>query len=339
MSEPCNTEQNVELPDSIYYPFKRLPGVRLAVYAFACVEVALEHVEEEVRTTYYSVVNAWDLPGCQALINEMALSTEDISTWLRSFDGALNDNKPLADWPSQFATVFMNTEGNADFIRLFQLAGYFVWTAFNRKEDLENRTPKVLPFVKDPYLLAAVVFLALQDYLTLSPEVKGPSVWSDESQAKFDQYCVDILAAPSTRKGRVLKQEVRRMLRREGYVLRHDSKIRKAAEAWYKCRVNPGRIEDYVDELANNNISADLDRRNLQNAIVPCDEATGWPRRRWHKISEKPVEGKREPKKQGEQAKPAILYVQRVSEPGKCPKCRGKLFGDSCLVCGYVTYG
>ena len=48
MSTPCNTELNAELPDSIYYPFKRLPGVRLAAYAFACVEAALEHAEEEI---------------------------------------------------------------------------------------------------------------------------------------------------------------------------------------------------------------------------------------------------------------------------------------------------
>lgn len=281
MSTPSDTEKNTELPDSIYYPFKRLPGVKLAAYAFACTGAALEHAEEGILTAYCAVVRSWNLPGCQKLIGEMALFEEDTSTWLRSLDGALSGDNPLADWPAQWATVFVNTEGNADVHRLFELASYFVLSAFNRSRDLENRTPKVLPFVqgKDPYLLFAVVIFAFQDYLALEPEVKGPMAWSEGSLTEFARFCDDMLASSSNtkREERVLNQAIRQTLRQEGYALIHDSKMLKAAEAWYKCRVNPGSIEAYRDELAKENKY--LERSNIETAIAPYDQVTGYPRK------------------------------------------------------------
>ena len=66
----------------------------------------------------------------------------------------------------------------------------------------------------------------------------------------------------------------------DSFVLRHDTKLLKDADQWYKCRVNPGSIETYRNELAKNNEYPE--RSNIETAIAPCDEATGYPRQ-WRK--------------------------------------------------------
>ncbi len=270
-------------PDGKYWPFKRWPDSMLAAYAFACVETALEHAEEEVWTAYSAVVQSWELPGCQALINEMARPKEDFSTWLRSLDEVLKGDKPLLDWPTAWTDAFATARDNADFCTLWKCAGYFVLMSFNRKGDLDNRAPKIIPFApgKDPYLAMAVVVYSLMDYLAMHPEVEGPRAWSDESLTRFVRFCGDTLAgASTTRKERESGQAVRQTLRREGYKLKHDSKMRMDAEAWYKCRVSPGNIETYLNEQAEQGI--DMERGRVENDIAACDEATGYPRK-WRK--------------------------------------------------------
>ena len=88
-----------------------------------------------------------------------------------------------------------------------------------------------------------------------------------------------MLCNPSTRTERSIKSVLVKAFKHDGFVLRHDTKLLKEADKWYKCRVNPGTIEAYLDELAKVNIDADLDRGNLENAIAPCDRATGYPRK------------------------------------------------------------
>ena len=279
-SEP-NTEL-AELPDGIYWPVKRLPGVKLAAYAFACVESALKY-SEKAQAIYARIVQSWDSAGCQALIDEMARPKEDTSTWLCSLDEALNRDKPLLDWPTAWTDAFATARDNADFCTLWKCAGYFVLMSFNRKGDLDNRAPKVIPFVpgEDPYLAMAVVVYSLIDYLAMRPEVEGPRAWSDESLTRFVRFCGDTLAgASTTRKERESGQAIRQTLRHEGYKLKHDSKMRRDAEAWYKCRVSPGTIEAYLGDLAKDDIY--LERSNIETAIAPCDEATGYPRK-WRK--------------------------------------------------------
>ena len=49
---------------------------------------------------------------------------------------------------------------------------------------------------------------------------------------------------------------------------------------WYKCRVDPGIIEAYRDELVKDDNY--LERSNIETAIAPYDETTGYPRK-WRK--------------------------------------------------------
>lgn len=282
MNEPvCDNKVSTslpKLPDGIYWPFKRLPGVKLAAYAMVCVETALE-CSDEAQAIYAEVIQSWELPGCQVLIREFAPYKQDTETWLRSLDKALEKNKPLADWPTAWTNVFMKAKDNADFHELLKRAAYLVLVGFNRKIDLDNKTLKILP-ENSPYLIWAIVFHSVSDYFLIKPEVKGPRAWSDKSIAGFVQFYHTLTTSPTTRKGRKEKHATVQTLRREGYSLCHFSNFDKVAEQWYKCRVNPGTIEGYLDELAHEGIY--LDRSNIENAIAPCDEATGYPRK-WRK--------------------------------------------------------
>lgn len=112
MSTPYNNEPNIdlpELPDGIYYPFKRLPGVMLVTYAYACIECALDYALEQEQSNkqaadsiaaYQALVKSWDLPGCRARIAEMAEYKEDFSTWRRALNEAVKKNEPLPDCAS-----------------------------------------------------------------------------------------------------------------------------------------------------------------------------------------------------------------------------------------------
>ncbi len=264
-----------DLPDGIYWPFERLPGVKLAAYAMACVETALKY-SDEARAIYERVIRSWELPGCEVLMREFTRSEKDTGTWVRGLDGAAAGNGPLADFPTDWTDAFTEIEGNADFQKLLVHATNVIVIGFNRKTDLENRTPRILP-EKAPYLGLAIVFHSLLDCLALRPELKGPRVFSIESLTEFVQFNNAMASNPTTRKGRGEKHTIVRTLRREGYTLSHFAKLIRDAEQWYKCRVNPGTIEAYIAELVKDDVY--LERGNIETAIAPCDEATGYPRK------------------------------------------------------------
>lgn len=306
MSTPYNSEPNIDLPDGIYYPFQRLPGVMLVTYAFECIEVALKHAlkhEQEDKqaadciAAYQTLVQSWDLPGCRARICEMAKHKEDFATWRRSFDETVSEGKPLSDWPWEWAYSLVKLEYNADFHELVKHAYSFVLRAFNRKLDIENQTPKILP-ERSPLWLATIVQSLVVNYLPYS-EVGGPTVLADESVIDFAQFQAELPIWPGPRPERQSKKAIRQTLKREGYRLKHHSVIRKGAEMWYKCRVSPGSIEEYLDEVDEQARKIDIShftknelrkcekayypsRSNIEAAIAPYDQATAYPRK-WRK--------------------------------------------------------
>ena len=290
MSTLHNNEPNIdlpELPDGIYYPFKRLLGTMLVTYAYACIEYALDYaLEHEQRdkqaadciAAYQALVESWDLPGCRARITEMAVYKEDFSTWQRALNEAVKENKPLPDWPWEWASVLMKTDYNADFHELVKHAYAFVLRAFNRKLDIENQTPKILP-EKSPLWLATIVHSLVVNYLPYL-EVEGPAALAEKSLITFLRFQAELPVWPDSRPERDAKKAIRQTLKREGYRLKHESVIRMGAEAWHKCRVNPGTIEAYIDELARE-YKYPL-RANIEATIAPYDEATAYPRK-WRK--------------------------------------------------------
>ncbi|APV44472.1 hypothetical protein Dform_01138 [Dehalogenimonas formicexedens] len=276
MSDDSENEP-LELPDAIYLPFHQLPGVKIAGYAFACVERALKYSEES-RVVYAGIVQTWDLPGCQSLIEEMATPTEDFNTWQKSLDKATKFGTLLPDWPTSWVDVFAKVKDNSGFEALSEQAQYFVIMAFNRKEDLANNKPKVKPFIpgQEPYLFMAVLISSLLDYLAKVP-TGGPKVWSSESLSGFVHFSQDVRAGSSaTRRQRAIRNRIRH----EGYRIKHRSKIQEGADTWFKCRVNPGTIEAYLNDVSK--IGKALERSNVETMIAPYDQATGYPRK-WRK--------------------------------------------------------
>lgn len=98
-------------------------------------------------------------------------------------------------------------------------------------------------------------------------------------------FCRTLSSNPTTRMSRQVRRQIVRTLR-WNFNLHHYSKLLDDAEKWYKSRVNPGTIEDYLQELADLDIEGEKpiypDRGRIENDIAPCDEAIGYPRQ-WRK--------------------------------------------------------
>lgn len=275
------------LPDGIYYPSGGLPGGMLITYAYACIECALDYALEyeqkdrraaQSMAAYRALVQSWDLPGCRARIAEMAEYKEDFSTWQRALNEAVKEKKPLPDWPWEWTNALVKTDYNADYHELVKHAYSFVVRAFNRKLDIENKTPKIVP-QKSPLWLLTIAYSLIVHYLPYS-EVEGPAVLANQSVVEYCQFCAELAVWPSSRRKRWANTEIRRTLKREDYRLKHGSVILRGAEAWYKCRVNPGTIEAYLNELVKE--CKYPARANIEATIAPYDEATAYPRK-WRK--------------------------------------------------------
>ena len=280
----ANLELNrLWLPDGIYWPFKRLPESKLDTYAIACVETALKY-SEDAQQIYAAIIQSWELPECQVLIGDYVQAKQDTRTYLSNQYKAVIRNQPLPSWPNAWIEVIAKHKDNTDFHKLLKYVADFVLTAFNRKQDVENQAPKVLPR-ESPYLGKALVFSSLLDYLSEKPELRGPRVIPDNELTQFRWFCRTLSSNPTTRMSRQVRRQIVRTLRRN-FNLHHYSKLLGDAEKWYKSRVNPGTIEDYLQELADLDIEGEKpiypDRGRIENDIAPCDEATGYPRQ-WRK--------------------------------------------------------
>lgn len=283
---------------AIYYPFERLPAVRLDTYAGACLETVLKH-SEDARIIYSKIVKCWELPSCQPVIDEFVKHTPNTRAWLSKVAKATVKNQTMPDFPNALVGACLKHQDNADFAKVLRYAGYLILVGFNRKIDLDNQTPKILPS-QAAYLARAISFYSLFEYLQTNPLKPNPDhVMLGKMLYEFYQV---MAGNPTTRKERQLKHEVVSTLRRRGYSLCHDDKMLKDAEQWYKCRVDPGTIEQYLSDESNRidkqaeKLSPQEveqyyqnerkltypERSNMEKAIAPCDEATGYPRK-WRK--------------------------------------------------------
>lgn len=260
-----------DLPDAIYRPFKRLPESKLEAYAGACVDTALKY-SEEARVIYAEILQSWELPGCQVLISDFAEHKQDTRAWLQNRAEAVIRNKPQPGRPDGWEDVIAKAEGNSDFSKLRVYAGYLILKTFNRKIDLDNHAPKVLPR-KSPYLGRAIVFYSLSDYLWINPELRGPSVISDDELAQFCWFCHILGSNPTTRMGRQVRRQIVRTLRKKDFTLHHSQTMLDGAEMWYRARVLCNTAREAADYYH-------IDSVDLSKRIEPYDDATGWPRHR-----------------------------------------------------------
>lgn len=268
--DPLNiTSFGESLPDAIYWPFKRLPESKLDAYAVACIETALKY-SEDARTIYARIIRSWELPGCQALINDFSQHKQDTRAWLRDRAKAVVSNQPLPDWPNGWNDVFAKAKDNTDFSKLRKYAADFLLNAFNRKIDLDNRTLKVLPG-KSPYLGQAIVSHSLLDYLEIRPELKGPRVIPDSELTDVLCFCHTLTNNSTTRKERRAKHRIVLTLRCQDFTLHHYQTILDEVEMWYRARVSCNTAREAANYY-------NIDPEDLSKRIETCDDATGWPR-------------------------------------------------------------
>lgn len=259
------------LPDAIYWPFERLPELKLEAYAMACIEIALRF-SKDARAIYAKVVQSWELPGCQTLIGDFVQCKQNTRNWLHDRAKAVVKNKPLADWPNAWIEVIMKFKDNTDFHELLMHVHDFIILGFNRKVDLENQAPKLLPR-NSLYLVRAIHDSSLLDYLAEKPELRGPRVMPNGKVAKFHWFCHTLTNNSTARKERERKHTIVQTLRHEQFTLSHYQTMLDGAEMWYRARV----FYNTAREAAN---YYNIDAVDLSKRIEPYDDATGWPRHR-----------------------------------------------------------
>ena len=303
------TGQQEIFPSRFYYPFGQLPELRLLLYAGACVQVVLTQ-REDYQKVYSLICDAWGLPGCQLLVNEYKRHIPD--TWNGVREAVTLSVKGLIPKGREDTLTKLDLEHNRDYQTLRQAIGYLIVYGFNRKQDLENLKPKIIP-KNSLYLVRSIYNDSLIEFGLQARQrarecgqpivntiVDGVSLY--ETGGKLFDLALLMGMKHSTREGRQLKQNIVGTLKKKGFTLCHDETTLRGAEMWYKCRVNPGTIEQYIsdessriDQQAEQLSSQELEsyyhnkqkliypeRSNIETAIAPFDDATGYPRK-WRK--------------------------------------------------------
>lgn len=266
--------------DIQHLPLKRVPESRLAYAADQCLQVVLDR-SEEASAAFFKVVEAYMLPACfQPMYNAAYERRGQIRSYVNGTLKYDTRNGNARAWPSlvNYLGVDVADYDNADMRHLCSCINELILKCFNRKQDLDNECPKIVP---DPatgepkHLVNAVSMRALivalkADIARLDREVRG------------ENGRILVAKELSTRKERRIKSELLNKARQQGLVLVHDSKLYAGAEVFYGCRVNPGSITDYLNELADQDPPIIRDRARISLDLALYDEATGYPRQ-WRK--------------------------------------------------------
>ena len=254
-----------------YWPPEALPFA----YAVACVDMVLVR-SPETSAVYHEVLRALELPGCQLLIGEARIHASDTNRWSREAIKAHFGGKAISGLPRLFLDAYEQYKDNADYRFFIERIREFIRIGFNRPLDRENKRYKVLA-EKAPFIFSVSVFRSIAEHCKVRLEN-----WNKYRPDDIDHIMTG--GDPTTRterfEMRLKKKETRETYKNLKWALRHDKTLLKYADQWYKCRVNPGTIGAYLDELAQDDKY--LERSNVVTAIAPFDEATGYPRK-WRK--------------------------------------------------------
>jgi len=227
--------------DIQHLPLKRVPESRLAYAADQCLQVILDY-SEEARATFFEVVEAYLLPGCFQPMYDVFWQRRgqirDYTAGALKYDTRNGNTKP---WPSLVNHLGMDMADyeNADMRQLCNCINELISKCFNRKQDLDNECPKIVPdgVTGEPWHLInaisnrALIIALKADTARLDREVRG------------ENGRIIVAKELSTRKERRRKSELLNKARQQGLVLIHNSKLYADAVMWYRCRVNPGTIE------------------------------------------------------------------------------------------------
>lgn len=272
----------------------RWPSTALPVaYALACVEVACKS-SEKAGGLFQQIIEACGKPGIKAVIEKIISNEEKeelkqmLKGWKAEFAGDVNkpfkaleeigsDNDLInAFLKAKAGTFSVSQEEEKDWARLIRLIRKFTLAGFNRKSDIRKGKYRVEPTEKPPWLLIAVIYRALFQYMAFSPEMLNRTFKRRMVKGKtYDLEKVMTQQRPS----RMYRNLVANA-KKAGMLLKNDKTIMKAARRWYQCRVVYPSVNEFCVAESRKEIIIILDPKNVDKEIRPCDEALAYQGRR-----------------------------------------------------------
>jgi hypothetical protein len=240
--------------------------LRLLIIAILCVLNALEF-STKAKELYERIVEAWGKPSCIALIKgHFVLPVTEFIEW----EKAVTNGKNYESKNVQYKAAIDKQVNDKDYQNLVLLVADFIKVGFNHKKGLKQYINKVS--IENPnYIALAVQMISADDYANRHPNLEV------EKEIKLGDKTID----PSPLYG-VSQERTHRLhtklLKKYGYNLNHDSKLRDTAWYWYQCRVVYSGIEDFCNRhFISTGIQ--LDPANINKEILLADKATGYPRK------------------------------------------------------------
>jgi hypothetical protein len=274
-----------------YYPPEVMPYLLCGV----CLEVVLEN-SEKARDLYDEIIECHELPGCRELLDKAEEIIPKGDALLKNVvkESGFDYKKPpelknigipymrglLEGWTGVAATytekitpwALKRKHINRDFKKLIRIINELIKVGFNKESDKAKGIYKMTAFTSNA-LMYVIYTRSLAEYcrLTLTEwervgvlKIRGKiynmaDIWSDNVTAR-------------------LHRDMMKNYKGAGFLLKHDQKLKKIAETWYKCRVMYSGPEEYCRKMLIDQ-GINLDPANISNEIKECDEAVGYTRR------------------------------------------------------------
>jgi hypothetical protein len=240
---------------------------KLLLLVSLCIQYALDY-STKAKEVYESILEAWGRPGCLPLLkSQVQIPKTELLAWERAAtSGSKYKPKDIElKLPQDFDI------DNKDYKALKLLIAEFIRVGFNRRINAHDYNEKVT-YEKSVYLALAVTLISATTYVERHPDL------GIDTAIKIGDRELPLYLLNGVSQERVHRARVRR-LRRYGYKLNHDKKLKNMAWRWYQCRVVYSSIEEYSTKHFISTTDKRLDTTNLSKEISLVDKATGYPRR------------------------------------------------------------
>lgn len=242
-----------------------IPKAQMVARGAALLEIALEWSEYN-RQLYLPVVEAFKTTEARAIWDRVAWQAKENPKRYHALMRAVYSAAPLDEMPhgvaGMFASDLLGFLGNPqDLPSLIGSTDRFIFECFNKREDIDFNTPKV---VANPEtgLTWAVWTRAFADAHNLDLDALGRQVPGSVA---------DIFGKkPTTEAERQRKTHVREDHKRFGIGLVHDEAWLRDAEIWYIAKVDPGNF------AAVRNLLQKYDNPKISHIIAPYNKAAGY---------------------------------------------------------------
>jgi len=240
------------------------------------VETVLVH--GKANNEYHNILDAWARPDCLVAIEEFKIDILDTNTWLdraKQVKRHVDHGEPgiLVSECDGWNFILDNHKNSTDFYYLVECIGTFIKEGFNRESEKADGIYRITPSIDPPWLFAGVTAFSLAEFCKLKIEEWDKYKRLEIGNKEYDLN--DIMKDKNHRLHRAIVKTYKKYC----HVLKHNKKLREHAAQWYKCRVDPGNIEIYLNKLSEKeeqNPDKPKDRSRIQADLVPFDEAFGY---------------------------------------------------------------